>query len=159
MISVPKPYCLALSWMPVACISIFFTSISQSDAAMGTEHIVPLHLCAALRAEFRLFLPWGTIHTFQRIGIVHDVRYPSSAAVALIEESPPFRFPCAAQHFFRCSLWNRFCCAQRCAGGFAEEAEPHSAAIPNDFVRCRMMRFLCHKSTSLSFESRCTNLD
>lgn len=91
------------------------------------EHFVIHHRFAALRAERRLLLPRGALHALQRLGIVHRIRNPSAALLALAEQLPALGGPC----LHRVILLLQIRGAHQRAGQIAEKLIPESAALPS----------------------------
>lgn len=89
---------------------------------------------SALRTVFGLLLPGGAFHTLQYIGVIHDVGYPFSAAMALVEFCSAFVFPRQQQLLFGSIGPNRFCGASNCARKVAEKLIPIAAGLGYHFV-------------------------
>lgn len=158
--SVPKPYSSAVSAMRFDRASIFLTpSIPQAGIAPAAEHRAFARPRAALRTESRLLLPRRAIHAFQCIRIVHHIRYPSAASVALIEVGTALPFPGAHQRLSTVLARDGRSDANLSARGLAEEAKPPTRLAFNHSIRRRLTSLFHRGNTSHPGRKNRRNLD
>ena len=140
--------------------SIFLTpSIPQAGIAPAAKHRVFARPRAALRTESRLLLPRRAIHAFQCIRIVHHIRYPSAASVALIEVGTALPFPGAHQRLSTVLARNRLGDANLSAGGLTEEAKLPTRLAFNQPIRRRLTSLFHRGNTSHPGRKNRRNLD
>ena len=140
--------------------SIFLTpSIPQAGIAPAAEHRAFARPRAALRTESRLLLPWRAIHAFQCIRIVHHIRYPSAASVALIEVGTALPFPGAHQRLSTVLARDGRSDANLSARGLAEEAKPPTRLAFNHSIRRRLTSLFHRGNTSHPGRKNRRNLD